>query len=113
MSKVNSTEKIKVSLRDALQKYSKDELATICAEITREVCNKADELGQLVNKLHTTYPEVFGLVDFGLICTFTGSAFPVGEAPFLCMLGTKEGISNAAQGIIAGLKEIDNDKATA
>ena len=107
------SEKVKVSLGDTLQKYSKDELATICAEITREVCNKADELGQLVNKLHTTYPEVFGLVDFGLICTFTASVFPVGEAPFLCMLGTKEGISNAATGIIAGLREIHNDKETA
>lgn len=110
MSKVNSTEKIKVSLRDVLQKYSKDELATICAEITREVCSKADELGQLVNKLRTTYPEIFGLVDFSLICTFTGSAFPVGEAPLLCMQGTQEGIARAAQGIIAGLKEINNDK---
>lgn len=113
MSKVNSTEKIKVSLRDTLQKYSKEELATICAEITREVCDKADELSQLVNSLHKTYPEVFGLVDFGLICTFTGSVFPVGEAPFLCMLGTKEGIAKASQGIIASLKEIGNDKETA
>ena len=112
MKEVNS-EKIKVSLRDTLQKYSKDELATICSEITREVCTKADELGQLVNKLHATYPEVFGLVDFGLICTFTAAAFPAGEAPFLCMLGTKEGISNAATGIIAGIREIGNDEETA
>lgn len=112
MSKVSS-EKVRVNVGDVLNKYSKDEIATICAEITREVCNKADELGQLVNKLRTTYPEVFGLVDFGLICTFTGSAFPVDEAPLLCMLGTREGIARAAQGIITGLKEIDNDKETA
>lgn len=112
MKEVNS-EKIKVSLGDTLKKYSKDELATICSEITREVCNKADELGQLVNSLHRTYPDVFGLVDFSLICTFTANAFPAGEAPFLCMLGTQEGIANAATGIIAGLKEINDDKKTA
>lgn len=106
-------EKIKANLGDTLQKYSKEELATICSEITREVCSKVDELGQLVNKLHTTYPEIFGLVDFGFICTFTASAFPVNKAPFLCMLGTKEGISNAAQGIISSLKEMNNAKATA
>lgn len=105
-----SAEKIKVNLGDTLQKYSKDELSTICAAITRKVCEKADELSQLVNSLHKTYPDIFGLADFSLICTFTATAFPVGEAPFLCMLGTEEGIANAAQGIIAGLKEMHNDK---
>lgn len=112
MKEVNS-EKIKVSLRDTLEKYSKDELATICSEITREVCNKADELSQLVNSLHKTYPEVFGLLDFSLICTFTAAPFSADEAPFLCMLGTQEGIAKASQGIIAGLKETSDDKATA
>lgn len=112
MKEVNS-EKIKVSLGDVLQKYSKDELATICSKITREICSKADELGQLFNSLHKTYPEVFGLVDFSLICTFTAGPFPADDPPFLCMLGTKEGISNAAQGIIQSLKEVANDEETA
>lgn len=112
MKEVNS-EKIKVSLGDVLQKYSKDELATICSKITREVCSKADELGQLFNSLHKTYPEVFGLIDFSLICTFTAGPFPAEDAPFLCMLGTQEGIVKASQGIIAGLKEMSDDKETA
>lgn len=112
MKEVNS-EKIKVNLGDLLKKHSKDELATICEEVTYEVCCKADELVQLVNSLHKTYPEVFGLVDFSLICTFTANAFPVDKPPLLCMQGTQEGIARAAQGIIASLKEISNDKATA
>lgn len=112
MKEVNS-KKIKVSLGDVLQKYSKDELATICSKITREICSKADELGQLFNSLHKTYPEVFGLIDFSLICTFTSGPFPADDPPFLCMLGTKEGIAKASQGIIASLKEIGNDKETA
>lgn len=115
--KENKSEKIKVNLGDLLKKHSKDELATICEEITHEVCCKADELVQLFNKLHTTYPEIFGLVDFSMICTFTANAFPVGKAPLLCMQGTQEGIARAAQGIIEGLKEVSNgavhDKETA
>ena len=107
------TEKVKASLGDILQKYSKDEIATICSEISAKVCNKADELGQLFKALKDSYPEIFCLVDFSLICTFTADAFPTGDAPFLCMLGTKNGISNAAQGIIQSLKEIANDEATA
>ena len=110
-----SSEKIRVTFRDILQKYSKDEIATICTEITDKLCDKADELGQLFRTLQEAYPEIFGLVGFSLICTFTADAYPAGEAPFLCMLGTQEGIARAGANIIAGFKEIGNshDKETA
>ena len=105
-----SSEKVILNADDILSKYSKDEITTICSEITAKLRDKADELGQLYRSLHDAYPEIFGLVDFSLICTFTASTFPVGKAPFFCMLGTHEGIAKAATDIIAGLKEINNDK---
>lgn len=110
-----SSEKVRVNLRDILQKYSKDEIATICTEVVSKLTDKADELGQLFRTLQEAYPEIFGLVDFSLICTFTADAYPAGEAPFLCMLGTQDGIARAATNIIAGLREISNghDKTTA
>lgn len=108
-----SSEMVSASIKSILQKYSKDEVATICAEISRKVCDKADELGQLFKALKDTYPEIFCLVDFSLICTFTATPFADCDPPFLCMLGTKNGISNAAQGIIQSLKEIANDEETA
>lgn len=101
-----SSEKVRLNVGDILSKYSKEEIATICCEITEKLRDKADELGQLYRALHEAYPEIFGLVDFSLICTVTASAFEVGNAPITCMLGTQEGIAKAAQGIIMGLKEI-------
>lgn len=112
MKEVNS-EKIKVSLGDVLQKYSKDELATICQEISHKMCDKADELSQLFDSLHKAYPEIFGLVDFSLICTFTATPFADCDPPFLNMQGTKEGIGIAATGITKALQEMANDKETA
>lgn len=108
-----SFEKIRVNVGDVLNKYSKDEIATICAEITSKLRDKANELGQLYRSLHEAYPEICDLVDFSLICTVTASAFEVGEAPFLCMLGTQDGIARAVTNIIAGLREIGHDKTTA
>ena len=105
MKEVNS-EKIKVNLKDVLQKYSKEELATICQEISHKVCDKADELVQLFNTLRDAYPEIFGLVDFSLICTFTAAPFADSDPPFLNMQGTQQGVGMAAQGIIKALQEI-------
>ena len=103
MKEVNS-ERIKVDLDAIYQKYSKDELATICTEITSKLCSKADELSGLFMSLKNAYPELIAVCDFSLICVVTASPFE--EPPLQVLLGTNEGIGKAAQGIIKALQEV-------
>lgn len=110
MKEVNS-ERIAVDLDAIRQKYSKNELATICAEITGKLCSKAEELSELFMSLKRVYPDLIAVCDFSLICVVTASPFQ--ESPFQTLLGTNEGIGKAAQEIIKALQEVAHDKETA
>ena len=103
-SMINTAEKIKVDKEALLSKHSKEELATICSMIAGKLCDKANELQELFTSLKNTYPDIFCLVDFGLICTVTST--PTSQPIFEAVTGTPEGITKAAKEIISALRGV-------
>lgn len=86
-------------------KFSKEEIAEICAMITTRLRDKVTELQDLFQELRDTYPDFFCLTDFSLICSVTTDAFD--DPIALAIQGTPNGIARSAQKIIKALQEIN------
>lgn len=106
MSKINKSERVCLDMKELMQNYSKEQIASICQEITKKLCSKSEELAQLFQALRKAYPEMFALMDFSVICAVTAAPFTTANIPFCSMLGTERGIAKGVMAINYNHREV-------